>query len=102
MLQVRLVQINTACPESYEAYVEDRKVAYLRLRHGVFSVRCIDGNKEVYCSSPEGDGIFEEHERAGELQRAVNAIARHLKQLEEEKLAEYVIVDRHGASDTGG
>jgi hypothetical protein len=100
MLQIRLVQVGFACPEAYEAYVGEEHVAYLRLRHGSFAVHCPDMDGDVvYLSSPRGDGIFEEDERPRELQRAVNAISRHLQKLqEEEKLAEYT-VEQEDAKD---
>jgi len=60
---IRLVMTCRACPELYDAFDGDRKVGYLRLRHGRFSVRCPDGEGyEVYSATPAGDGIFDSKE----------------------------------------
>ena len=76
---VELVQTCYACPEQYD--VLDGKgnmLAYLRLRHGQFTVECPDvGDKLVLCISPEGDGIFKEHERDFYLKLAVAKIKEH-------------------------
>ena len=66
-----------ACPEQYDAIVEDTDdiVGYLRLRHGHFTVQVPDVNGEfVYESYPAGDGMFEEDEREEELLNATAAI----------------------------
>lgn len=66
-----------ACPEQYDALDEDRKVGYLRLRHGGFTVECPDvGGDLVYEASPVGDGRFEDDERDYYLRFAVDAIQR--------------------------
>ena len=67
-----------ACPEQYEAEKDGETVAYLRLRHGNFTVQCPDvGGTLVYDANPLGDGIFNEEEREKFLLAAVEAIYRH-------------------------
>lgn len=89
--QIELRQLNTACPEDYNAYLDGKQVAYLRLRHGSFTVRCPDGGGDVvYSGNPKGDGIFDDdEERQLFLQRVVNAIIKWVKREPEEKLAEF-------------
>lgn len=67
-----------ACPEQYEAYYRGAHVAYLRLRHGLFSVAVPDtGGEIVYHAMPEGDGMFERHEREMHLTAARMAISAY-------------------------
>jgi hypothetical protein len=78
---VRLVQTCGACPEQYDAFIGDRIVGYLRLRHGYFYVECPDcGGSRVYESRTKGDGIFDEDERDYHLRFAVAAIERWVEQ----------------------
>ena len=75
---IELVQTSIACPEQYDAIdcVTKQEIGYLRLRHGRFTVEVPGpGGRLVYESHPAGDGIFEEAERTGELNRAIEAIA---------------------------
>jgi hypothetical protein len=73
---VRFVQTCFACPEQYDAFIGEEKVGYLRLRHGHFRVECPDVFGEtVYEASPNGDGIFDDDERAEYVQAAQEAIA---------------------------
>ena len=73
---VRLVRTCFACPEQYDAFIGDEKAGYLRLRHGQFTVECPDVRGEmVYEASPWGDGIFDDEERAEQLEAAREAIA---------------------------
>ncbi len=68
----------SACPEQYDAFVGDRQVGYLRLRHGTFRVEVPDvGGKTVYIDDPAGDGCFEHFERDAYLTAAKAAIAAH-------------------------
>jgi hypothetical protein len=68
-----------ACPEQYDVHLDGRRVGYLRLRHGYFSVEVPDsGGETVYEAEPDGDGCFEEHERAGYLVAAALAIKARL------------------------
>ncbi|MGE3921087.1 MAG: hypothetical protein AB7F64_09205 [Gammaproteobacteria bacterium] len=64
-----------ACPEQYDVTYYDSQVAYLRLRHGNFTVSCPDvGGDLIYKASPKGDGIFDDSEREFYLRRALTAI----------------------------
>lgn len=75
---LKLVMTCMACPEQYDVFDGDEQVGYLRLRHGFFSVEVPDcGGELVYQASPEGDGIFEDHERDHHLSMAVKAIKYH-------------------------
>lgn len=74
---IRLVETCSACPEQYDAYVGDRQVGYLRLRHGTFLVHVLDaGGEVVYVARPKGDGTFDEDERDFYLTAAKDAIAK--------------------------
>ena len=69
---LRLALTCNACPEQYEAFRSGKQLAYLRLRHGHFTVQCPDESGElVYEAEPLGDGEFEPEERAKFLQEAV-------------------------------
>lgn len=73
---IRLVKTCRACPEQYDAFVGDRKVGYLRLRHGYFTAEVPDFDGDlVYSARTIGDGEFDESERALHLEQAKNAIA---------------------------
>jgi hypothetical protein len=54
---IKLVRTCFACPEQYDAFDGEKKVGYLRLRHGCFTVDYVaDGNdEEIYNASPSGD-----------------------------------------------
>lgn len=69
-----------ACPEQYDVFdVNDTQVAYLRLRHGSFTVECPDvGGTVVFHEHPNGDGCFDNDERYDYLLNAVQAIEEHL------------------------
>lgn len=71
-----------ACPEQYDAFYEGELIAYLRLRHGHFTVLYPDvGGECIYEASPEGDGEFEdEKERSFYLMEAKIAILSKLLQ----------------------
>lgn len=63
------------CPEQYDAYIGEELVGYLRMRHGCFYVECPHvGGECVYETEPDGDGLFEDHEREKYLTFAVQAI----------------------------
>lgn len=71
----KLVMTSSACPEQYDVFKDDKQVGYLRLRHGYFYARCPSPGAEiVFQTETEGRGEFENHERAGYLDKAVNAI----------------------------
>jgi hypothetical protein len=62
--EIRLVLTTDACPEQYDAFIGERQVGYLRLRHGRFSVRCPDVcGERIYEAFTQGDGAFLEDER---------------------------------------
>lgn len=78
----KLEQTSSACPEQYDVYdAEDNYVGYLRLRHGHFRADypCC-GGEIVYESHPKGDGVFNVDERMGELEKAVSAINKKIKE----------------------
>ena len=65
------------CPEQYSVFYAGDQVAYLRLRHGRFTVECPDvGGELVYLSYTKGDGCFDDRERLPELKRAIAAISK--------------------------
>lgn len=77
---VKLVLDCYACPEQYDAFIGEKQVGYLRLRHGVFTVECPDsGAKRVLEARPSGDGIFYDDERHHYLKLAVAAILAHIE-----------------------
>lgn len=72
---IRLEMTCGACPEQYDAFVGDKQVGYLRLRHGGFTVDYPDcGGETIYEASPMGDGCFENGERDNYLNAAKTAI----------------------------
>lgn len=73
---VSLVETCDACPEQYDAFIAERKIGYLRLRHGVFRVDYDpDGNTEsIYYTCTYGDGRFNADERHHHLDRARAAL----------------------------
>lgn len=75
-----LKALTGACPEAYDVYDEEGHWAgHLRLRHGVFRASAEDG-EIVHISHPDGDGIFESHERIYHLENGVDAIAKWNKE----------------------
>jgi hypothetical protein len=82
--EIRLEQTCDACPEQYDAYLGDKQVGYLRLRHGYFRVDYPDcGGKTIYEAETNGDGIFESDEREFHLNKAKEAIIQELLQAKE-------------------
>lgn len=71
-----LVMTCSACPEQYDVYKDGRQVAYLRLRHGRFTVTTPD--VEGYCildiDGIKSDGMFEDEARWEFLTLAIQAI----------------------------
>jgi len=74
-VNIKLVNTCGACPEQYNAYVGDKLVGYLRLRHGRFRVDFPDcGEETIYEAYPKGDGIFYDDEREQYLNEAKQAL----------------------------
>lgn len=67
------------CPEDYYVYKDASIIAYMRLRHGYFTVECPDsGGERVFEARLAGDmpdmqGIFADEEREGYLTKGVAA-----------------------------
>lgn len=77
--EIELRQTCGACPEQYDAFLGERQVGYLRLRHGFFTVDVPDcGGQTIYEAEPEGDGIFDDKERDMYLWAARQSIAEWL------------------------
>jgi hypothetical protein len=75
----RLQRTSVACPEQYDVYdCLGQQLAYLRLRHGNFTVTVPDaGGELVYSMSPSGDGIFDDDERVFYLTMAILAVQEY-------------------------
>ena len=73
---IKLVQTCGACPEQYDAFIGDKQVGYLRLRHGWFRVDFLScGGDVVFECKTKGDGSFyDEEERETMLREAKRAI----------------------------
>lgn len=73
---IDLIKTCSWCPEQYDAFIDGNQAAYLRLRHGYFSVECPDVfGQLVYEAEPNGDGSFDNDEREKYLSEAKQAIA---------------------------
>ena len=73
--EIQLVQTCGACPEAYDAFLGDKQVGYLRLRHGFFRVDFPDyRGEQIVGAYPEGYGMFLDHEREMYLSMAKSAI----------------------------
>lgn len=67
-----------ACPEQYDVRLDGETVAYLRLRHGSFTVNVPDcGGEMIYHANPKGDGMFEDKERDYYIHNALGAIEKY-------------------------
>lgn len=76
---IELMKTCDACPEQYDAFIGDRMVGYLRLRHGTFRVDYPDaGGETLFTAHPIGDGIFDDDEREFYLEAARIAIAARI------------------------
>lgn len=76
-----------ACPEQYDAYIGERVVGYLRLRHGHFRVDYPDcGGETIYEAAPHGDGEFVPHERDYYLAEAKLAIVGRIERGEPKRV----------------
>lgn len=59
LLGYTLVEGCGACPEDYDLFLGDERVAYLRLRHGKFRVELPHRpGAYIHVGNPEGDGSF--------------------------------------------
>jgi len=89
MRKLTLIQTCDACPEQYDAYIGDRKVGYLRMRHGHFSVECPDAGGELVFEAKDlaGDGSFSDKERPEMLDKASSAILKWVENKERKTLA---------------
>lgn len=68
-----------ACPEAYDAYINNEYVGYFRLRHGMFTVwDCTDSEIIYQTTEVEGDGIFEHTEREKFLTIGVIELLKYL------------------------
>jgi hypothetical protein len=74
--EVELKLTCEACPEQYDAFYLGKKIGYLRLRHGIFTVDYpFCGEKIIFTAYPEGDGMFfDEEERSYYLGKAKIAL----------------------------
>lgn len=71
-----------ACPEQYDVSKDGEMIAYLRLRHGEFTVDCPGvGGEEIMSESPNGDGCFDTNERLLWLTKALRKIIEHNPEL---------------------
>ena len=68
-----------ACPEQYDVLdSQGNQVAYLRLRHGSYTVSVPDvGGKILYQAFPQGDGFFDDDERVKYLDESIKNIQRY-------------------------
>lgn len=79
MSKIKLVLTCIACPEQYDAFLDGKRVGYLRLRHGRFRVDYPDaGGETIYEALPKGDGAFFEGERQKYLNKAIRVIEKKL------------------------
>ena len=89
MIKFSLDRICTACPEAYDVYNAEtgEKIAYLRLRHGNFTMEYPYDGKIVYESKPQGDGVFDKEERAKEIGKALVKLRKLIE--EKDAIEEY-------------
>lgn len=75
----RLVLTCGACPEQYDVLdSQGNQVAYLRLRHGSYTVTVPDVcGKVIYQAFPQGDGLFDDDERVMYLKESIKRIQRY-------------------------
>ena len=84
---IQLVMTCGACPEQYDAFLGEKLVGYLRLRHGIFRVDYPEcGGETILSTYAEGDGMFEDNEREAYLLASREAIAQRLNTTENPEL----------------
>lgn len=91
-----------ACPEQYDVFDEDEnQIAYLRLRHSNFTVKCPDVGGELvyqaYIDEPDV-GIFTDKERDEYLEKAARAISKYMSL----PFTPYKVVDEWVEDQYGG
>jgi hypothetical protein len=75
-----------ACPEQYDVYEGEKRVAYFRLRHGYFYAACPwVGGEVVYDAYPDGDGCFTADEQEFFLTEALNAVYDYYEEEKEDE-----------------
>jgi hypothetical protein len=79
-MNIELVRTCYACPEQYDVLLNEEKIGYLRLKHGVFRAVYpdVDGDVVYEDHGVAGDGMFyDEEERQHYL---INAVAHLVKE----------------------
>lgn len=80
-MKIRLEKTCGFCPEQYSAFIGNKEVGYLRLRHGYFRVdypNC--GGELLYDAYTKGDGIFADDERDWYLNKAKEVIMKRIEE----------------------
>ena len=79
-MKIELKRVCSAFPEAYEAYVDKKEVAYIRLRWGFFSIYC--GPKRIFIEQlKDMQGIFfTQEERNAYLSKAKKEITKYLNE----------------------
>lgn len=74
MIEVKLHQTCSACPEQYNMYIEDETdpIGYFRIRHGYLMVEYL--GRVVFESDIRGDGGFDSEERDFFLKAGIQAV----------------------------
>lgn len=110
MSETRLVRTCSACPEQYDLLVGDTKIAYFRLRGGLFTVAVpwVAGI-EVYVKHWPDDpfkGEFDtDRERFNELRAGLRAVSRYMRHQIEEIVSSVTpgsVVETPGRGDGEG
>lgn len=87
---ISLVLTCNACPEQYDAYLNNELIGYLRLRYGCFSVYYPNsGGEIIYHAYPKGDGIFDCNERDYFLNKAKIELIKKIKREEKYGINQY-------------
>ncbi len=81
--KIELVQTCCACPEQYDAFIDNERIGYLRLRWGYFYVQYTPTSEVIYEADTIGDGMFEDDERDRYLMAARLAlVGKHWEETE--------------------
>ena len=73
-LEIRLEELCSDYPESYNLIIQDKEVGYLRVRGGIFSVEYYLASKIIFTTVVDGDGCFCDHERDYFLRKGIKEI----------------------------